>query len=50
MGGLQNKKGTEMFEVIMSLLMTFKKQGKDIHEAFASSLIKSQRVLGFSGW
>lgn len=50
MGGLQSNQGAESFEVIMSLLMTFKKQGKDLQEAFSSSLIKSQRVLGLSGW
>lgn len=45
-GGFQAQSGAKSFEVIMSLIMTFKKQGKDLHEGIKNALIKEQLRIG----
>ncbi len=45
-GGFHAQSGARSFEVIMSLIMTFKKQGKDLHESIRNALIKEQVRIG----
>jgi hypothetical protein len=45
-GGFQAQSGARSFEVIMSLIMTLKKQGKDLHEGIKNALIKEQLRIG----
>jgi transposase len=39
MGTLRNRKGTQIYETMMSLLATWEKQGLDLHDQMAESLI-----------
>jgi ABC-type polysaccharide transport system permease subunit len=39
MGTLRNQKGTEIYETLMTLIATWKKQGLDLHDKMAESLL-----------
>ncbi len=45
-GGFQAQSGAKSFEIMMSIIMTFKKQGKDLHESIKDALIKEQLRIG----